>query len=76
MEWEGWEVGRVDSDEVKDRQEGDVLYPLGVRRKKGEELPHRVLRQCWDRRTILVGPRTRDSSVESIILGGTGVKEV
>lgn len=32
MEWEGWEVGSVDSDEVKDKQEGDVLYPLGVRR--------------------------------------------
>ena len=44
MEWEGWEVGRVDSDEVKDKQEGDVLYPLGVRRGGGEGLPHRVLR--------------------------------
>ena len=33
-EWEGWEVGRVDSDEVKDKQEGDVLYPLGVRKEE------------------------------------------
>lgn len=37
MEWEGWEVGRVESDEVKDKQEGDVLYPLGVRKEEEEE---------------------------------------